>query len=255
MVSRRTFLGSLAASLTAGCLSPPRPAGAPGRAPIRAIAFDAFPIFDPRSIVRLAEQIFPGRGGALVEVWRARQFEYQWLRALSGRYADFHATTADALVFATTKLSLSMTTEERDRLLRAHDELAVWPDAPAALAALKGMGISLSFLSNMTRSMLASNVARAGLVHTFDHLLSADGIQTYKPDPRAYRLGIDSLGVAKEEILFVAFAGWDAAGAKWFGYETFWVNRLDAPGEELGVTPDGAGRSLADLVGYVTGRR
>jgi len=48
-----------------------------------------------------------------------------------------------------------------------------------------------------------------------------------------------------------AFAGWDAAGAKWFGYPTFWVNRLGAPVEELGVTPDGIGSGLGDLVKFV----
>jgi 2-haloacid dehalogenase len=41
------------------------------------------------------------------------------------------------------------------------------------------------------------------------------------------------------------------AGAKWFGYTAFWVNRLGLPVEELGVTPDGVGGSLAELVTFV----
>jgi 2-haloacid dehalogenase len=60
-------------------------------------------------------------------------------------------------------------------------------------------------------------------------------------------LGIDLLKVKKDEILFVAFAGWDAAGAKLFGYPTFWLNRQKLPMEELGATPDGSGESLKDL--------
>ena len=35
--------------------------------------------------------------------------------------------------------------------------------------------------------------------------------------------------------------GWDVAGATWFGYTTFWINRRALPAEELGVTPRGAG--------------
>ena len=42
----------------------------------------------------------------------------------------------------------------------------------------------------------------------------------------------------RERILFVAFAGWDAAGAKLFGYPTFWVNRLGLPPERFGPMPD-----------------
>jgi 2-haloacid dehalogenase len=72
-----------------------------------------------------------------------------------------------------------------------------------------------------------------------------------KPDPRAYQMGVDAFGMAKEEIAFAAFAGWDAAGAKRFGYPTFWVNRANAPLEELGVAPDGTGTGLADLAAFV----
>ncbi len=57
--------------------------------------------------------------------------------------------------------------------------------------------------------------------------------------------------IKKEEILFAAFAGWDASGAKWFGYPTFWVNRQAAPAEELGVSADGVGKGLSDLVNFI----
>jgi 2-haloacid dehalogenase len=88
----------------------------------------------------------------------------------------------------------------------------------------------------------------------FDHVISTDQIKTFKPDPRAYQLGVDMLGVRKEEILFVASAGWDAAGAKWFGYPTFWNNRQRASAEELDATADGTGESLADLVRFLNAR-
>ena len=68
-------------------------------------------------------------------------------------------------------------------------------------------------------------------------------------------MAIDAFKLKREEILFAAFAGWDAAGAKWFGYPTFWVNRLNLPGEELGVTPDATGQDLTDLVSFVNAPR
>ena len=81
---------------------------------------------------------------------------------------------------------------------------------------------------------------------------STDAVATFKPDPRAYRLGTEALREPKERILFAAFAGWDVAGAKWFGYPTFWVNRAAAPAEALGVTADAAGDDLRALVRFAT---
>ena len=64
---------------------------------IKAIAFDAFVIFDPRPLVGLAEQLFPGKGEDLGDQWRTRQFEYTWLRVTSKRYVDFWQVTEEAL--------------------------------------------------------------------------------------------------------------------------------------------------------------
>ena len=85
--------------------------------------------------------------------------------------------------------------------------------------------------------------------------MSTDRAHTFKPDPRAYQVGIDTLRLPRDQIVFAAFAGWDAAGAKRFGYPTFWVNRMQALPEELGVRPDASGRSLADLVTFVVPTR
>src|ERR1700677_1208032 len=95
---------------------------------IKAIAFDAFPIFDPRPVFALVEQLFPDHGVELSNAWRTRQFEYTWLRTLSGRYADFWQVTEDALVYATNTLNLDLTPEKRGRLMQAYLELKIWPD-------------------------------------------------------------------------------------------------------------------------------
>ncbi|HTH48810.1 MAG TPA: haloacid dehalogenase type II [Candidatus Limnocylindria bacterium] len=250
-LARRQFL-----SLTAGAAASALMKGGAASAvtadpPVQAIAFDAFPIFDPRPVFALAEQLFPGRGGELGNEWRTRQFEYTWLRVAAGHYADFWQVTQDALEFAASKLSLELTPEKRDKLMSAHLELKPWPDVPAALAALKQAGFRLAFLSNFTRAMLDANIRSAGLAGRFDLIISTDQAKTYKPDPRAYQLGVDSLKLRREAILFVAFAGWDAAGAKLFGYPTFWVNRQKLPAERLEATPDGVGESFTQLLQFL----
>jgi 2-haloacid dehalogenase len=40
----------------------------------------------------------------------------------------------------------------------------------------------------------------------------------------------------------------DVAGAAWFGYTTFWLNRTGAPADELGASPDGTGSGMVDLL-------
>jgi 2-haloacid dehalogenase len=86
--------------------------------------------------------------------------------------------------------------------------------------------------------MLAAAVAASGLGAMLDHVISVDRVKTYKPSPRVYALGPETLGVPAGELLFVSSNGWDVAGAKAFGYQVAWCNRTGAPEEELGVRPD-----------------
>jgi 2-haloacid dehalogenase len=254
-LDRREFLNLAAVSIATGLLTSIPLARAAAGPTIKAIAFDAFPIFDPRPVFALAEQLFPGKGAELSNAWRTRQFEYQWLRALSGHYADFWQATEDALVFSSEMLKLDLTSDKRKQLMDAYLELKAWPDALPALQSLKNDGIRLAFLSNATSKMLDAGIKNSGLDGVFEHVLSTDKIKSYKPDPRAYQMAIDAFNLKREEILFVPFAGWDAAGAKSFGYTTFWVNRLNLPVEKLGVVPDAIGQNLTDLVGFVKAAR
>ncbi len=248
--SRRSFLLAGAMSVLAPSHAPATPTLG-DKTRIKALAFDAFPIFDSRSVFRACETIFPTRGTDLAIAWRSRQFEYQWLRALGAHYQDFWKATRDALYFAAQALHLTLTNEQADTLMSGFLSLQAWPDVPEALAQLKRSGRKLAFLSNATPKILESGIHNSKLDGLFDHVISTDRIKTFKPDPRAYQLGVDVLGMRKEEILFVAFAGWDAAGATWFGYPTFWNNRQGVPAEELGVSSDGAGQSLTDLVRFL----
>jgi 2-haloacid dehalogenase len=246
---------ALTAAGLASCALGPR-SGDPGRdqvpkTKIKAIAFDAFPIFDPRPVFAMAEELFPGNGIALSDEWRTRQFEYTWLRVVAGRYADFWQVTDDALVFAANKLRVDLSAEKREKLMSGYLNLKAWPDVSPAISALKKSGLRLALLSNLTPHMLQANIKSAGISGIFEEVISTDHARTFKPDPRAYQLGIESLGLQRDQVLFAAFAGWDAAGAKLFGYPTFWINRLKLPAEELGAVSDGSGGSLLELVQFL----
>jgi 2-haloacid dehalogenase len=254
-LNRREFLHFTAGSMIAGSSITSLGPAIIERAPYKAIAFDGFAIFDPRPVFALAESLFPGKGGVLSNAWRTRQFEYQWLRASAGQYADFMQTTDDALKFAAKTLQLELNPDRRAQLLGAYLHLDAWPDVGSALTAMRDAGVRLALLSNMTASMLESGISNARLTGMFEHVLSTDRIRTYKPDARAYRMGVNAFRLRREEIVFAAFADWDAAGAKWFGYPTVWINRADAPAEELGVVPDATGRDMSTLMSFVNASR
>jgi 2-haloacid dehalogenase len=221
---------------------------------IRAIAFDAFAVLDPRPVFSLAETLFPERGLELSNEWRTRQFEYTWLRTLSGRYADFWNVTEDALNFAAKKTDIDLSQEQSLRLMNAYLGLKPWPDVVPILHALREEGIRMALLSNFTEGMLISCIKNSGLNGIFERILSTDQVKAFKPDPRAYGMGVNALNLSREEILFVAFAGWDAAGSKIFGYPTYWVNRFNLPPEELGAPVDGTGIDLKELLHFIRSR-
>lgn len=103
--------------------------------------------------------------------------------------------------------------------------------------------------------MLLVAIKSAGMQGLFDHVLSVDAVRKYKTHPDAYALAPAAFECAPERILFVTSNGWDAAGASWYGFTTFWINRHGQPLEALDVAPTATGRTMDDVVAYLTGGR
>jgi 2-haloacid dehalogenase len=220
--------------------------------PIRAIAFDAYgTVFDVYSVQRLADRFFPGRGEELAALWRTKQIDYTRLRTMSDRYEPFSKVTRDALRYTVRSLGLAPDDAQMEALMSEYDRLAVFPDSAAALARLKTLGMPMAILSNGDPPMLDAVVSNGGLAGVFDHLLSVDLVGRFKTAPECYELGPKAFGCAADEILFVSSNGWDACGATWFGYTTFWINRAGAPLEVLGVEPTAIGSSMHDVLAFV----
>jgi 2-haloacid dehalogenase len=250
-----TWLSSAAWMTIALGLAVMTPAAQAQPAPrFKAVAFDYFVIFDANSIVPEVEKAFPGKSAEFTKLWRAKQFEYCYLRTITGRYADFFAVTEDALVYTAEAMHVELKADVRKRLLDAYLNLKLWPDAADGLRKLKAAGVRVITISVFSSAMLRANAEHAGIAELFDDLLSTEVNQTYKPDPRAYALGMERLHLKKDEIVFAAFGAWDAYGAKSFGYPTFWVNRFAVPAEELGLKADGTSRDFQGLLDFVLGK-
>jgi len=215
---------------------------------ISALVFDAYgTIFDVHSVTRLAESLFPGNGAALSAAWRAKQLEYTWLRSLMGRYEDFSRVTVSALEWAIESLGLEADEAARRALVDEYRRLAPFPEVPAALDKL-ALATPLAILSNGHPDMLNAVVDHNALRPKFrGGVLSVHPAKVFKPHASVYRIAEEELGVSRAMMGFVSSNGWDAAGAKSFGFRAYWVNRSGAPVERLGARPDEIVKDLAEL--------
>jgi len=229
--------------------SHPAPADRP-TAP-KAVLFDVYgTLLDVYSVALRAEQMFPGAGERLARAWRDRQIEYSRLVSMSGRYRPFWQLTRDALRVSAAVLRLPLDDAGADSLMNEYRHLSAFPENRGVLQALADRGIRAGVLSNGDPEMLAIAIRSAGLTELIDPILSVHATQRYKTDPAAYAIGPAALGLPASDILFVSSNCWDAIGATWHGFTTLWVNRADAPMEQLGTEPTRVGRSLRAVLEF-----
>ena len=220
-------------------------------APPKAVLFDVYgTLLDVYSVGLRAEQMFPGAGERLARAWRDKQIEYSRLVSMSGRYRPFWQLTRDALQVSAAALRLPLDAAGEDSLMNEYRHLSAFPENRAVLLALADRGVRIGVLSNGDPDMLDVTLRSAGLIELIDPILSVHATRRYKTDPAAYALGPQALGLAASEILFVSSNCWDAIGATWYGYTTLWINRADAPMEQLGIQPTRVGHSLRDVLEF-----
>ena len=237
---------------------------------IKAVVFDAYgTLYDIQSVAAVTEESFPGYGEIITQVWRIKQLEYTWLRSLMRRYEDFSVITRESLAYTLRVLGLKYDSGAFERIMEKYLHLGLYPDAKPALAAMKDG--KLAILSNGSTAMLNALVANSGLDRVLDATISIDSQKIFKPSPDAYSLIETKLGVPPAEVLFVSSNPWDACGAKAFGLNVAWIERVTPEAmvlacvksdlvapltmfkairtqmDELGLAPDYRIQALADL--------
>lgn len=202
-----------------------------------AYVFDAYgTLFDVHAAVRRhAERVGPD-GQLLSEIWRAKQLEYSWTRALMGEWRDFWALTEEALDHAFERVP-SADKSLRAELLEAYFKLDCYPEVPAMLKRLKAGGARVAILSNGSSEMLASAVANAALEGVIDDVFSVDPLKTFKTDPVVYDMVTTAYRLYPDAVSFQSSNRWDVAGATRFGFHTIWINRAKMPDEYLDLSP------------------
>ncbi len=173
----------------------------------------------------------------------------------AGPYLRYRDVLARGLAGVAAELGATPTEEE---LAAFGGSVAAWPafaDSADALGRLKGR-FRLAVITNCDDDLFAASNRRLGV--TFDEVLTAQQLGSYKPDPRNFHAAFDRLGLPRERILHVAQSLFhDHVPAKALGMTTVWVNRRhDRPGP--GATPPAEARpdlvvpdmaTLAELAG------
>jgi 2-haloacid dehalogenase len=218
---------------------------------VQACVFDAYgTLFDFASAARACRDVLGDDIDRLSALWREKQLQYTWLRAVQGRHADFWQVTSDALDFTLETMCIE-NAALRDRLMQLYLTLDVFPEVPAVLNELRKTGLKLAILSNGSPKMLNAVVTAAKLENSFDAILSVEDAGVFKPHAKVYQLVVDRLRIPAFAISFQSSNAWDAYAASAFGMQVVWCNRYGQRPERLPGNPNREIKSLAELPALV----
>ena len=218
---------------------------------VRACVFDAYgTLFDFAAAAKGCRDLLGDDIDRLTGLWREKQLQYTWLRAVQDRHEDFWQVTGDALDFALETLGIEKP-GLRERLMTLYLTLDAFPEVPTVLMRHKQAGLQTAILSNGSPKMIDAVVKSANLVGLIDAVLSVEEVGIYKPHPKVYQLAVDRLKVPASAIAFQSSNAWDAYAASAFGMQVVWCNRYAQRRERLPGRPDHEVRSLSELPGLV----
>jgi len=218
---------------------------------IKACVFDAYgTLFDFASAAKSCRDVLGDDADRVTALWRDKQLQYTWLRAVQGRHAEFWQVTGEALDYTLETLGIDRP-GLRDRLMALYLSLDTFPEVPEMLRRLKAAGMRTAILSNGSPRMLDAVVKSARLDGLLDAVLSVEEAGIYKPHPKVYQLAVDRLAVPAAAIAFQSSNSWDAHAASAFGMKVVWCNRYGQRRERLPGAPDREIRSLAELPALV----
>ncbi len=198
---------------------------------VKALTFDVFGtvvdwrgslIDEGRALAR--EKGIEADWEAFADAWRGK-YQPSMSRVRNGEVPwtnldSLHRASLDELL---EEFGIS-TLDERDKehLNRAWHRLRPWPDSVEGLTRLKCRYV-LATLSNGNVALLVNMAKNAGL--PWDAVLGAEVARHYKPQPEAYLVTAELLGLAPHECMMVAAHNGDLVAASRLGFRTAFVAR------------------------------
>lgn len=219
------------------------------------LAFDVYgTLIDTAGVVSALSAHLGDGAPAFALLWRDKQLEYSFRRALMRRYdGGFAQCTSEALAYACAQHGLRLDAAERDGLLALYRRLPAFPDVAEGLAALRAAGHRLYAFSNGLPDDLASLLGAAGLRQLFIDLVSVHEVRSFKPDPAVYAQFLKRAGARAADTWLISSNAFDVVGAAATGWRTVWVRRSPAQSfDPWGIEPTLEVSRLTELSGRLT---
>lgn len=205
-----------------------------------AIGFDIYgTLVDPLEMNEHLRPIAKEKADHLSELWRQKQIEYTFRRALMRQYENFGVCTRQALVFAARALEVELSEADQEVLIEEYQNLRPFPDVVPGIGALKREGRVLVAFSNGVEATARTLLDRAGVLPHLDGVVSVDDLKTFKPDPEVYRYLARRVERATDQTWLVSSNPFDVIGGKAAGLKAVWLKRKpDARFDPWGIEPD-----------------
>ena len=214
-----------------------------------AVAFDIYgTLVNPLEMNEHLRRVAGENADRFSELWREKQIEYSFRRALMRRYEDFGTCTRQALLFTARTLDIDLTEEDQEKLIEEYQNLRAFPDVAPGIEKIKARGHATVAFSNGVEATVRVLLERAGVLPHLDSVISVDDVGTFKPNPDVYQYLASRLGRSVEEVWLVSSNPWDVIGAKSAGLKAAWIKRKpDAVFDPWGIEPDVVVDSLEQL--------
>lgn len=214
------------------------------------LAFDIYgTLIDPHGVVDELATHVGDRAQEFSGIWRDKQLEYTWRRALMQRYENFPVCTRQALDYTDSLLQTGLDESAKTALMQVYRVLPAYDDVPDSLRSLKDAGFRLFGFSNGVADAITGLLEHAGIDPYFDGVISVDTLQTFKPDPSVYHHVVEVTGSAPENCWLVSSNGFDVIGAVSTGMQAAWLKRFSGVVfDPWGIDPTLVIHSLDELV-------
>ena len=214
------------------------------------LAFDVYgTLIDPFGISQTLQGMAEDKTAPLAQLWRDKQIEYLFRRALGRDYQPFSVCTSQALDYAAMQLQVDISDSDKLELLAKYRELPAYAEVAESLTQLKNAGCRNYAFSNGEPDDLAYLLAHAGLDTALDGIVSVHDVKSFKPDPAVYAHFLEETDSTQEETWLVSGNPFDVIGAHMAGWRTAWVKRNhDAQFDPWGIEPDVIVTETSDLL-------
>jgi 2-haloacid dehalogenase len=190
------------------------------------LAFDVYgTLINPFHMEEHLRALFGEKAREASELWRSKQIEFSFRRALMKKYRDFNVCTAQALQYVGAQLGVALSAKTQRSLLRQYLQLPAYRDVPGALDRLQARGLTLVACSNGTEAAVRGLLKGAGVLARFSKIVSVDKLRTFKPDPAVYEHLANQVRNGKKNVWMISSNPFDVIGAKACGLRTVWVQR------------------------------